>query len=151
MVSSSHRSENVSSDSDKESMIKSNVQKERGDSCLIRQQTHPRLAIDEDDFENVRPGWSDPLPLVQSRSMDAVPKPSGGVMMANNKKEASKPRCKSGCENCKSVSSTLYQIYLFGLADILHRTRKIKCGEERPSCARCVKSGWKCGGYSEVL
>jgi hypothetical protein len=33
---------------------------------------------------------------------------------------------------------------------ISHRLRRIKCGEERPACARCVKSGWKCDGYADT-
>jgi hypothetical protein len=32
----------------------------------------------------------------------------------------------------------------FQFADVLDRARKIKCGEEGPSCARCVRLGWKC-------
>ena len=38
---------------------------------------------------------------------------------------------------------------LFSLADSLHRIRRIKCGEERPNCLRCVKSGWQCDGYGK--
>lgn len=35
-------------------------------------------------------------------------------------------------------------------ADRLNRRRRIKCSEERPSCARCVKSGWKCDSYGDT-
>ncbi|KAJ8062769.1 hypothetical protein OCU04_008027 [Sclerotinia nivalis] len=28
------------------------------------------------------------------------------------------------------------------------RKRKKKCGEQRPSCAECIRSGWTCPGYS---
>lgn len=36
---------------------------------------------------------------------------------------------------------------LFRSADTLDRIRRIKCGEEKPSCVKCLKSGWKCEGY----
>jgi len=29
----------------------------------------------------------------------------------------------------------------------LFRIRRLKCGEEKPRCQRCVKSGWQCDGY----
>ena len=38
------------------------------------------------------------------------------------------PRSTTGCANC--------------------RRRRIKCGEELPSCHRCRYSGWQCPGYS---
>ncbi|KAE8448837.1 hypothetical protein EG329_008839 [Mollisiaceae sp. DMI_Dod_QoI] len=46
------------------------------------------------------------------------------------RKRASTPRSKTGCVTCK--------------------IRRLKCGEERPSCYRCVKSGWHCDGYDHV-
>ncbi|PVH78706.1 hypothetical protein DL98DRAFT_462014 [Cadophora sp. DSE1049] len=39
----------------------------------------------------------------------------------------SKPKTRTGCLTCK--------------------TRRVKCGEERPSCHRCLKFGVKCEGY----
>jgi hypothetical protein len=30
---------------------------------------------------------------------------------------------------------------------LLFRIRRLKCGEEKPRCLRCVKSGWQCDGY----
>jgi hypothetical protein len=30
------------------------------------------------------------------------------------------------------------------------RIRRLKCGEEKPSCFRCIKSGWQCDGYTHV-
>ncbi|TVY26812.1 putative transcriptional regulatory protein, partial [Lachnellula hyalina] len=44
-----------------------------------------------------------------------------------SRKRASTPRSKTGCITCK--------------------IRRLKCGEEKPSCLRCVKSGWQCDGY----
>lgn len=29
--------------------------------------------------------------------------------------------------------------------------RRLKCGEEKPSCERCVKSGWPCDGYGHLI
>ncbi|CAG8973365.1 hypothetical protein HYALB_00000128 [Hymenoscyphus albidus] len=46
------------------------------------------------------------------------------AMMEETGKRKSTPRSKTGCKNC--------------------RLRRIKCGEERPSCSRCVKSGLNC-------
>ncbi|KUJ13563.1 uncharacterized protein LY89DRAFT_737539 [Mollisia scopiformis] len=46
------------------------------------------------------------------------------------RKRASTPRSKTGCTTCK--------------------IRRLKCGEERPSCQRCVRSGWQCDGYDHV-
>lgn len=28
--------------------------------------------------------------------------------------------------------------------------RRLKCGEEKPGCLRCAKSGWKCDGYEHL-
>ncbi|KAH8805736.1 hypothetical protein F5884DRAFT_680551 [Xylogone sp. PMI_703] len=42
-------------------------------------------------------------------------------------RRASKPKVKTGCNNCKS--------------------RRVKCDETRPQCNRCVKSGRVCDGY----
>jgi hypothetical protein len=28
--------------------------------------------------------------------------------------------------------------------------RRVKCGEERPDCERCRKSGWRCDGYDTI-
>jgi hypothetical protein len=30
------------------------------------------------------------------------------------------------------------------------RIRRLKCGEEKPSCLRCTKSGWQCDGYGHI-
>jgi hypothetical protein len=29
----------------------------------------------------------------------------------------------------------------------LRRMRRVKCGEEKPECERCIKSGWRCDRY----
>ncbi|KAH7357243.1 hypothetical protein BKA65DRAFT_223448 [Rhexocercosporidium sp. MPI-PUGE-AT-0058] len=47
------------------------------------------------------------------------------------RKRASTPRSKTGCVTCK--------------------IRRLKCGEEKPSCHRCLKSGWHCDGYDHVV
>lgn len=31
-----------------------------------------------------------------------------------------------------------------------NRTRRLKCGEERPHCKRCIRAGLQCGGYEHV-
>ncbi|CAG8973727.1 hypothetical protein HYALB_00007000 [Hymenoscyphus albidus] len=46
------------------------------------------------------------------------------------KRRASTPRSKKGCITCK--------------------IRRLKCGEERPGCVRCAKSGWTCDGYQDT-
>ncbi|KAI1327195.1 hypothetical protein F5Y16DRAFT_372308 [Xylariaceae sp. FL0255] len=46
---------------------------------------------------------------------------------ANQKKPFPKKKVKTGCRTCKA--------------------RRVKCGEERPSCLRCVSSGRICDGY----
>ena len=33
------------------------------------------------------------------------------------------------------------------VADTLKRTRHIKCDQTKPSCRKCIRSGWKCDGY----
>ncbi|KAK5091511.1 hypothetical protein LTR05_001695 [Lithohypha guttulata] len=43
------------------------------------------------------------------------------------RKRASRPKVRTGCKTCK--------------------VRKVKCGEERPSCLRCTSTGRKCDGY----
>lgn len=48
-------------------------------------------------------------------------------MIERRQRRASKPKVKTGCNNCKS--------------------RRVKCDETRPQCAKCVKSGRKCDGY----
>ncbi|RDL40173.1 uncharacterized protein BP5553_00152 [Venustampulla echinocandica] len=40
------------------------------------------------------------------------------------RKRASTPRSRTGCITCK--------------------IRRLKCGEEKPGCVRCLKSGWQC-------
>ncbi|TVY16401.1 putative transcriptional regulatory protein, partial [Lachnellula arida] len=30
------------------------------------------------------------------------------------------------------------------------RKRRIKCDEQKPSCYHCIRSGWKCDGYSHM-
>ncbi|KAI9049729.1 hypothetical protein LZ554_005881 [Drepanopeziza brunnea f. sp. 'monogermtubi'] len=47
------------------------------------------------------------------------------------RKRASTPRSKTGCVTCK--------------------IRRLKCGEEKPGCYRCMKSGWHCDGYEHVV
>ncbi|RDW88439.1 hypothetical protein BP6252_00471 [Coleophoma cylindrospora] len=42
-------------------------------------------------------------------------------------RRASKPKVKTGCNNCKN--------------------RRVKCDETRPQCQKCVKSGRRCDGY----
>ncbi|KAN0112291.1 hypothetical protein V8E51_005242 [Hyaloscypha variabilis] len=51
-------------------------------------------------------------------------------MPTTARKRASTPRSKNGCVTCK--------------------IRRLKCGEEKPSCLRCIKSGWHCDGYEHV-
>ncbi|KAJ0331514.1 hypothetical protein COL922a_011799 [Colletotrichum nupharicola] len=43
------------------------------------------------------------------------------------RKRASKPKVRSGCITCK--------------------IRRVKCGEEKPTCTRCAKADIKCDGY----
>ncbi|KAH8687391.1 hypothetical protein BGZ60DRAFT_363786 [Tricladium varicosporioides] len=47
------------------------------------------------------------------------------------RKRASTPRSRNGCITCK--------------------IRRLKCGEERPGCVRCSKSGWQCDGYEHTI
>lgn len=48
---------------------------------------------------------------------------------SERRERAYTPRSRSGCATC--------------------RRRKIKCGEERPECQRCMYSGWRCPGYQK--
>lgn len=34
---------------------------------------------------------------------------------------------------------------------VKNRVRRVKCGEERPSCFRCIKFGIECDGYTNSL
>ncbi|KAG9246461.1 hypothetical protein BJ878DRAFT_496918 [Calycina marina] len=49
---------------------------------------------------------------------------------SNARQRASTPRSRTGCITCK--------------------VRRLKCGEEKPGCFRCAKSGWKCDGYEHL-
>lgn len=49
----------------------------------------------------------------------------------NSKKtRTGKPKVRTGCQTCK--------------------TRRVKCGEEKPCCLRCSRSGFKCDGYQST-
>lgn len=39
---------------------------------------------------------------------------------------------------------------LFFLLKCGHRKRRIKCDEQKPSCYHCIRSGWRCDGYSHM-
>lgn len=48
----------------------------------------------------------------------------------SKRRRACTPRSRTGCATC--------------------RKRRVKCGEERPQCQRCMSSGWSCPGYSRA-
>ncbi|KAK9777886.1 hypothetical protein SCAR479_05569 [Seiridium cardinale] len=50
----------------------------------------------------------------------------------------SKPKVKTGCNNCKYDSPT---------HKMLRPQRRIKCDEKRPACTQCVRSRKECKGY----
>jgi hypothetical protein len=51
-----------------------------------------------------------------------------------------------------NVQVCLFGINLSGYTnEIGFRIRRLKCGEERPSCHRCLRSGWTCDGYDHVV
>lgn len=66
------------------------------------------------------------------------------------RKRASTPRSKTGCITCKLVALLGASSGSVAANDFKLRIRRLKCGEERPSCYRCVKSGWQCDGYEHV-
>jgi Fungal Zn(2)-Cys(6) binuclear cluster domain/Fungal specific transcription factor domain len=47
-------------------------------------------------------------------------------------------------------SSSLVSLSLSADPNSKNRIRRLKCGEEKPSCVRCIKSGWHCDGYEHV-
>jgi hypothetical protein len=49
--------------------------------------------------------------------------------LLGRRKRTSKPKVKSGCFTCKA--------------------RHLKCDEGKPTCHRCRKDDWDCGGYKE--
>ncbi|KAK4943423.1 hypothetical protein LTR10_016914 [Elasticomyces elasticus] len=53
----------------------------------------------------------------------------GGKAHGKPRQKAWKPKVKTGCVTC--------------------RTRRIKCDEAKPTCARCTSSARKCGGYTD--
>lgn len=59
---------------------------------------------------------------------------------------AKKPKTRTGCKTCKQVSKPK-----FGTSTYRNRDRRVKCGEERPSCLRCVKIGMECDGYTKPV
>ncbi|EPE30587.1 Zn2/Cys6 DNA-binding protein [Glarea lozoyensis ATCC 20868] len=63
-----------------------------------------------------------PAPISQSSMADTNVK--------STRRRASTPRSKKGCITCK--------------------IRRLKCGEEKPGCLRCAKSGWTCDGYEHL-
>ncbi|KUJ10192.1 uncharacterized protein LY89DRAFT_596894 [Mollisia scopiformis] len=52
---------------------------------------------------------------------------TGTTAKANKQRRASRPKVKTGCNNCKA--------------------RRVKCDETRPQCQKCVRSGRRCEGY----
>ncbi|KAE8444976.1 hypothetical protein EG329_014104 [Mollisiaceae sp. DMI_Dod_QoI] len=52
---------------------------------------------------------------------------SGSTARATRQRRASRPKVKTGCNNCKA--------------------RRVKCDETRPQCNKCVRSGRRCEGY----
>ncbi|KAK0123739.1 hypothetical protein ONS95_008746 [Cadophora gregata] len=54
-----------------------------------------------------------------------APKPKDETV--KKQRRASKPKVKTGCNNCKN--------------------RRVKCDETRPQCLKCVRSGRQCEGY----
>jgi hypothetical protein len=63
-------------------------------------------------------------PVVESGAGDVSPTAGAGLGPAKMRK-----RTKTGCLTC--------------------RKRRIKCGEERPTCANCIKSKRQCEGYNQ--
>ncbi len=66
------------------------------------------------------------------------------------RKRASTPRSKTGCVTCKYVAPKLVTINVRFRPLTINRIRRLKCGEEKPCCLRCTKSGWHCDGYEHV-
>lgn len=55
------------------------------------------------------------------------------------------PKAKTGCQTCRSalISSSTHRSRLIRL----YRIRRIKCGEQRPACRRCLSTSRNCDGY----
>jgi hypothetical protein len=77
-----------------------------------------------------------------------------------DRKRKSAPKTKTGCLTCKYVhfQNALASMALrlpFEVAPTNHclkcRIRRVKCGEEKPACQRCLKFGVKCDGYLPLL
>ncbi|KAK6340752.1 hypothetical protein TWF696_009076 [Orbilia brochopaga] len=72
---------------------------------------------------------SEPVALDSQLPPDLPEKSGGGGSDPSKPARVSKKRTKTGCLTC--------------------RKRRIKCGEERPTCNNCVKSKRVCEGYSQ--
>ncbi|KFA70657.1 hypothetical protein S40288_08276 [Stachybotrys chartarum IBT 40288] len=78
-----------------------------------------------------------------------------GCQVIRKRNLQSKPKVKTGCATCRSVStlitshSTTKSVAHWNLLGI--RTRKIKCDEHKPFCRRCVDTGRTCDGYDFPL
>lgn len=66
-------------------------------------------------------------------------------------------KSRNGCARCKSKRVSLSRVYIELnpttpqpqiRADV---NVQVKCGEEKPSCARCLRLGVKCPGYAQSL
>jgi hypothetical protein len=94
-----------------------------------------------------------PDSMRNSSSSDCAPAPI--------RRRRANPKTRTGCITCKYVaqlgSCSSSQIQTAALifippqcAYIVHRIRRIKCDEGKPSCFRCTSTGRKCDGYLPI-
>ncbi|TVY43149.1 putative transcriptional regulatory protein, partial [Lachnellula occidentalis] len=62
-------------------------------------------------------------------------------------KRVFKPKTRSGCGICRCLSTSPVSVVS---NKAMYRKRRIKCDEEKPSCCHCLRSGWRCDGYSHI-
>jgi hypothetical protein len=89
------------------------------------------------------PQMSGGLPLLAPRQ-SSTSSESSRTISRRSRGRVFAPKVKTGCKACKYVSfffaSTRSSL-------ILHRTRRVKCDEDKPECLRCLQYYGSCSGY----
>jgi hypothetical protein len=87
------------------------------------------------------------MSLNGQRNSDMSSDDSSLILVKRSRRAA--PRVKTGCSTCKYVNLLYWHETVLSPANsCATRTRRVKCGEEEPSCLKCTKSGHKCPGYA---
>lgn len=101
---------------------------------------------------DVPPAAGTPPTPTPAASSTSTPPSDAADAAKPRRARTSKPKVKTGCNNCKYVSAHR-QVEEGEEGDSvlttmrLGRQRRIKCDEKRPSCANCIRSKKICSGY----